>query len=90
MWQESLFAQLDAVVTKDGSSSVPVEVENSIGMKMVLIPPGEFMMGSSEAEQARFLDAAQRLPDLAPDALAGLNVEVPADRLAAGETKGIF
>ena len=29
---------------------VPVEFENSIGMKMVLIPPGEFMMGSSEEE----------------------------------------
>jgi len=29
---------------------VPVEWENSIGMKFVLIPPGEFMMGSSEAE----------------------------------------
>ncbi|NUQ64445.1 MAG: SUMF1/EgtB/PvdO family nonheme iron enzyme [Pirellulales bacterium] len=26
--------------------SVPVEMTNSIGMKMVLIPPGEFMMGS--------------------------------------------
>ena len=29
---------------------VPVEFENSIGMKMVLIPPGEFMMGSTEEE----------------------------------------
>ena len=29
---------------------VPVEFTNSIGMKMVLIPPGEFMMGSSEEE----------------------------------------
>ena len=29
---------------------VPVEHENSIGMKLVLIPPGEFMMGSSEDE----------------------------------------
>ncbi len=27
---------------------IPVEFENSIGMKMVLIPPGEFMMGSTE------------------------------------------
>jgi formylglycine-generating enzyme required for sulfatase activity len=38
---------------------VPVESENSIGMKMVLIPPGEFLMGSSEEEQARFLDEAR-------------------------------
>jgi formylglycine-generating enzyme len=29
---------------------VPVEIENSIGMKLVLIPPGEFMMGAPETE----------------------------------------
>jgi formylglycine-generating enzyme required for sulfatase activity len=29
---------------------VPVEYTNSIGMKFVLIPPGEFMMGSTPAE----------------------------------------
>ena len=28
--------------------AVPVEVTNSIGMKLALIPPGEFMMGSPE------------------------------------------
>ena len=28
---------------------VPVEITNSIGMKLVLIPPGEFMMGSPDA-----------------------------------------
>ena len=27
---------------------VPVEISNSIGMKLVLIPPGEFLMGSSK------------------------------------------
>ncbi len=32
---------------------VPVEVTNSIGMKLVLIPPGEFMMGSPETEADR-------------------------------------
>ena len=32
----------------------PVEKTNSIGMKLVLIPPGEFMMGSPEAEEGRF------------------------------------
>jgi len=30
--------------------NVPVEYENSIGMKFRLIPPGEFMMGSTPAE----------------------------------------
>ena len=29
---------------------VPVEFKNSIGMKMVLIPPGEFMMGSPDSD----------------------------------------
>jgi formylglycine-generating enzyme required for sulfatase activity len=32
---------------------VPVEVTNSIGMKLVLIPPGEFMMGSPASERWR-------------------------------------
>jgi formylglycine-generating enzyme required for sulfatase activity/serine/threonine protein kinase len=31
---------------------VPVEISNSIGMKLVLIPPGEFDMGSTPEEQA--------------------------------------
>ena len=29
---------------------IPVEFENSIGMKMVLIPPGEFMMGAPDSD----------------------------------------
>ena len=29
---------------------VPVEVENSVGMKLRLIPPGEFLMGSPDTE----------------------------------------
>lgn len=32
---------------------VPVEITNSIGMKLVLIPPGEFMMGSAQEEVDR-------------------------------------
>jgi formylglycine-generating enzyme required for sulfatase activity/serine/threonine protein kinase len=34
---------------------VPVEWENSIGMKFHLIPPGEFMMGHSQAENETLL-----------------------------------
>ncbi len=34
----------------------PREIENSIGMKLVLIPPGEFMMGSPEDEEGRWDD----------------------------------
>ncbi len=35
------------------SLDVPVEITNSIGMKMALIPAGEFMMGSPEDEKER-------------------------------------
>jgi formylglycine-generating enzyme required for sulfatase activity len=34
---------------------LPVEHTNSIGMKFVFIPPGEFIMGSTEAEIAEVL-----------------------------------
>jgi formylglycine-generating enzyme required for sulfatase activity len=34
---------------------VPVEMTNSIGMKLVLIPPGEFDMGSSSEETSRLV-----------------------------------
>ena len=58
---------------------VPVEQEVDLGagqkLTMVLIPPGEFMMGSTEEEQARFLEEARsandkgaikRIPDEGP------------------------
>jgi formylglycine-generating enzyme required for sulfatase activity/serine/threonine protein kinase len=35
---------------------VPVEITNSIGMKLVLIPPGEFMMGSPSSESQAELE----------------------------------
>lgn len=46
----------------------------------------------SGAEQTRFLEAAQRLPELAAGELAALNVQVPLDRLDRSErdTRGIF
>ena len=39
-----------------GHLGVPVETTNSIGMKFVVIPPGEFMMGSPEDEPGRQAD----------------------------------
>ena len=44
---------------------VPVEMTNSIGMKFVLVPPGEFQMGSPPEYVAQIVaDAkAQNLPD---------------------------
>lgn len=37
-----------------------VEFENTIGMKLQLIPPGEFQMGSPESEEDRDKEEAQR------------------------------
>jgi len=55
---------------------VQVETTNSIGMRFMLIPPGEFDMGSTEAEVAKLLEQAkatnqeswyiERLPSEAP------------------------
>jgi len=39
---------------------VPVETTNSIGMKFVLIPPGEFEMGSSDEEIEQLTQQAKR------------------------------
>ena len=41
---------------------VPAEITNSIGMKLVLIPPGEFDMGSSDAEIAELLKLPKNHP----------------------------
>jgi len=38
---------------------VPPQKANSIGMKLVLIPPGEFEMGSTQAETDRLLEEAR-------------------------------
>ncbi len=37
---------------------IEVEMPNSVGMKMVLIPPGEFMMGSTDEQVEQALKAA--------------------------------
>eukprot|EP00913_Durusdinium_trenchii_P028382 g26610.t1 len=48
---------------------VPVEITNSIGMKFRVIPPGEFLMGSSKEEIANLLKDAkeQKFPASAVD-----------------------
>ena len=75
-------APFDAVKAKEHQAAwakylgVEVESENSIGIRFVLIPPGEFDMGSTEAEVAKLLEEAkaknltswyiERLPSEAP------------------------
>ncbi|MBT4866136.1 MAG: SUMF1/EgtB/PvdO family nonheme iron enzyme [Planctomycetaceae bacterium] len=43
---------------------VEVEITNNIGMKMLLIPPGEFTMGSSQAEIEKWVKATNYAPNL--------------------------
>ena len=58
-------APFDAVKAKSHQAAwakhlgVPVEMTNSIGMRFVLIPPGEFDMGSTEEEVAKLLEQAK-------------------------------
>jgi len=76
-------APFDAAKAKEHQAAwakylgVEVESEDSIGVKFVLIPPGEFDMGSTEAEVAKLLEQAkatnqpswyiERLPSEAPE-----------------------
>ena len=56
---------------------VPVEMTNATGMQLVLIPPGEFDMGSSDAEITALLQASGRDPALAD----GFAAEGPQHRV---------
>lgn len=59
---------------------VPVEFTNSIGMQFVLIPPGEFDMGSTEQEVARWIKEGRQWG--APEwAYATFPSEVPKHRV---------
>jgi formylglycine-generating enzyme required for sulfatase activity len=62
---------------------VPVEQINFAGMKFVLIPPGEFMMGSSPAEIETVTRALiSELPKLNRETvLTKLSIEVPKHRV---------
>ena len=58
--------------------NVPVEYENSIGMKFILVPPGEFLMGSTEGEieeALKFTGEDTRLP-------ARIRSEAPQHKVA--------
>jgi hypothetical protein len=74
---------------------VEVEMENSIGMKFMLIPPGEFDMGSTEEEVVKLLEESkprpsslswyiERLPSEAPSIACGS--QSPAGRRSGSGT----
>jgi formylglycine-generating enzyme required for sulfatase activity/serine/threonine protein kinase len=60
---------------------IPVEVTNSIGMKFVLIPPGEFQMGSTPEEIGWAQDATQKLDPARTKEAEGLSREQPKHRV---------
>ena len=60
---------------------VPVEVTNSIGMKLVLIPPGEFDMGSTQEEVERLLNEAAE-QSLHPGYVGRIPTEAPKHHVA--------
>jgi len=51
----------------------PKEITNSIGMKLVLIPKGTFMMGSPESEEARFENETQHEVTISKDYYLGVH-----------------
>ena len=57
---------------------VPVKQVNSIGMTLALIPPGEFMMGTANAEMAELLQEAQQFGN--ERILAAIRTEAPPQR----------
>ena len=64
------------------SLRVPVEVVNSIGMRFVLIPPGEYEMGTSAADGVRELEEAARwLPPLEKYYAGRIPTEEPRHRV---------
>jgi formylglycine-generating enzyme required for sulfatase activity len=54
-------------------SKVPAKVTNSIGMKLVRIPPGKFMMGSPADEKDRYMDEEQHEVEITKDFYLGMH-----------------
>jgi formylglycine-generating enzyme required for sulfatase activity len=59
---------------------LPLEVTNSIGMQFVLIPPGEFEMGTTEGDVAKLL-AEARVENLPDRYIQRLPAEAPKHRV---------
>ncbi len=53
-------------------AQAPKEITNSIGMKLVLIPKGTFMMGSPESEEGRRKDETQHEVTISKDYYLGV------------------
>ncbi|MFM7562599.1 MAG: formylglycine-generating enzyme family protein, partial [Planctomycetota bacterium] len=70
---------------------VTVELTNSIGMKLVLIPKGTFMMGSPESEEGRDADEVQHEVTLSNDFFLGVTEVTQAQyQKVIGENPSYF
>ena len=58
-------------------SATPKQIENSLGMKFVLVPAGEFMMGKDESPET----LAQAYPQYEPRRFAQLGDEAPVHKV---------
>ncbi len=66
---------------------VPVEIENSVGMKLRLIPPGRFLMGTTDADPEAWNDKPQHEVTLTKPFFAGVHeVTVGQFRVFAKES----
>lgn len=81
-------APFDAIAARSHQAAwaahlgVPIETRNSIGMTMVLIPPGEFLMGSTPSELASLArDAGQLGLDPQATDFTNLESEMPQHRV---------
>ncbi|WP_420715493.1 formylglycine-generating enzyme family protein [Cupriavidus sp. D39] len=63
-------------LTEAGAES-PKVIENSLGMKFILVPSGEFMMGSNESPE----ELAKAFPQYERDRLLGIGDEAPVHKV---------
>ena len=61
------------VVAEHLQAQAPKVITNSIGMKLVLIPKGTFMMGSSESEKGRYENETQHEVTISKDYYLGVH-----------------
>lgn len=63
---------IQLALTSSLQAQPPKEITNSIGIKLVLIPKGTFMMGSPEREVGRFKDESQHAVTISKDYYLGV------------------
>jgi formylglycine-generating enzyme required for sulfatase activity len=68
---------ISAVGADDTQSASPKTIKNTLGMKLVLVPAGEFLMGSDESPES----LAKAFPQYDPERFAKLGDEGPVHKV---------